>query len=649
MRRLPPTLALLATLALPGVAAARSTDDAADPAPIVRDGHAALRAGRYAEARQRYIEASTSVPDIGDWLLRRAALVTPDSAARAELYARITLPIVRARLPETEARARERAGDFRGAALRYDSLGLVVDAARMRLAARPGNVERRILRRELVEFIAARAGSPDAQAAIELLSASGLELPPDQALTVARAAARGRMAARAVALFPGAFAAGIATPEDRLAYGLALAQLGRHREALAAYTRVPRDHPAAKEAGYHRAVSLARLGLADSAIAVVMRLVQEADSGSAVAARGLFLAGDLRWRAGDSAGARRYWLELGRISPDHEAAGRAGFLAALVLWESGRAAEAAAEWRKVQARHDGPDGLAAGYWAGRAFEQLGQTPVARGLWQSVIAREPLSYYAVTSARRLGIPSWAPPAGGDQFQSYPDLDNTATRLALLRALEMTEELDWERTSLMTETSAPPERLLALADLLRRDGQPSAASALGRRALRAGAAGDTRTYRLIYPLLHEAELRQQAATAGVDPIVVAALIRQESNWEAAARSRVGALGLMQVMPATGAELARALGIKRWSADRLLDPATNIRLGTHYLASTLRRFDGNLPRALAAYNAGASRVSRWAMGAAADDPELFVERITFTETRDYVRIVQRNLALYRSLYGD
>lgn len=649
MRRFPPILALLATLAVPGVASARSTDDAADPARIVREGHAALRAGRDAEARRRYLEASTSVPDIGDWLLRRAALATPDSAARAELYARISLPIVRARLVETEARARERTGDLRGAALRFDSLGMVVDAARVRLAARPGSVERRILRRELVEFIAARAGSPEAQAAIDLVTATNLELPPDQALTVARASARGRMTARAVALFPRAIAAGIATDEDRLAYGQALAQLGRHREALSAYAKIPRGNPAATEADYQRAVSLARLGLPDSAMAVIRRLAAGADSGSTAAPRGLFLAGDLRWRAGDSAGARREWLDLERTYPGHETAGRAGFLAALILWENGRVAEAAVEWQRVHARHGGPDGLAAGYWAGRAFERLGQAPQARGLWQSVIARDSLSYYAVTSARRLEIPSWAPVAGGDHFQTYPDLEDTATRLALLRALDMNEELAWERTDLMTATSAPPERLLALADLLRRDGQPSAASALGRRALRAGAPADTRTYRLIYPLLHEEEVRQQAAAAGVDPIVVAALIRQESNWEAGARSRVGALGLMQVMPATGAELARALGIKRWSTDRLLDPATNIRLGTHYLASTLRRFDGNLPRALAAYNAGASRVSGWATGAAAADAELFVERITFTETRDYVRIVQRNLALYRSLYGD
>lgn len=648
MRRITPTLVLLATLASPGVAAARPHDGAADPERLVLDGHAALRAGRYEVARQRYLEASAGMPDIGDWLLRRAALVTPDSADRAALYARITLPIVRVRLVETEARARERAGDFAGAALRYDSLGRTVDATRVRLRVASGPAARRDLRETLVGFIAARAGNPEAQAAVDLLSSANLELPADAALVVARASTRGRLAAQAVNLYPRAIAAGIATPEDRLAYGMALAQLGRHREAITALLKVPHASAVGREAAYQRAVSLSRLGSSDSAIAVAMRLAAAADSQDLVAPRSLFLAGDLRARAGDSTGARLVWLDLVRRYPHHDAAGRGGFLAALMLWEGGRVPEAAAEWRQVHRLDAGPDGLAAGYWAGRAYEALGQVPVAHGLWRAVMARDSLSYYAVASARRLGVASWAPAPASDRFTAYADLDQASARLALLRALDMTEELGWERSHLMTESTASAERLLAAADLLRRDGQPSAAAALGRRALRAGARADSRTYRLIYPLLHEDELRQHAAATGLDPIVVAALIRQESNWEAQARSRAGALGLMQVMPATGREIARTLGVTGWTADRLLDPITNIRFGTYYLAAALRRFEGDLPRALAAYNAGASRVKTWATGAAADDSELFIERITFTETRDYVRIVQRNLALYRTLYG-
>lgn len=646
--RLTRAVVLLAALAFPGLAAARLPDGGADPERVVRDAHAALRAGRHAEARRRYIEAAAGVPDISDWLLRRAALLTPDSAGRAALYSQIRLPIVRARLLETEALARERNGDHRGAAIRYDSLGRLVDATRVRLLTAPGKEERRGLRLGLVTYIDRYAGSLQAQAAIDLLLSTDLELTPEDALTVARAAARARLAAQTVRLYPRTIAAGLATPQDRIAYGLALAQLGRHRDAIAAFMKVPADAPPAREAAYQRAVSLSRLGLGDSAVAVLRRVAITEDSDDVVAPKALFLIGDIRWRAGDTTGARASWREQVRKYPRHVDTGRAGFLAAMVLWESGRVREAAAEWEHIHLLNGSTDGLATGYWAGRSYEQLGETAHARGLWQSVMARDSLSYYAVASARRLGVASWAPAAAPDRFRSYPDLDSVATRLKLLRALDMTDELGWERTQLLTEIAPSPERLLAAADMLRRDGQPSAAIALGRRALQAGARADARTYRLIYPLLHADEIRQQSQTNGLDPVVVAALIRQESAWEPKARSRAGALGLMQVMPATGRQIAQTLGVTRWNTDLLLDPVMNIRFGTHYFGAALRKFEGDLTRALAAYNAGAGRVGGWAKGGAATDPELFVERISFVETRDYVRIVQRNLALYRALYG-
>jgi soluble lytic murein transglycosylase len=106
-------------------------------------------------------------------------------------------------------------------------------------------------------------------------------------------------------------------------------------------------------------------------------------------------------------------------------------------------------------------------------------------------------------------------------------------------------------------------------------------------------------------------------------------------------------MQVMPATGKEIARALKLPAWTTDALLDPSINIRIGTHHLSAILRRFEGDLSRALAAYNAGASRISGWNGRSDPRDSELFIERISFQETRDYVRIIERNLALYRALY--
>lgn len=604
--------------------------------PRERDGTARPRAG-----------AAVPAPVLNDWLIRRAALGTTDSTERQALYARITSPIVLARLLETEAEARERAGDYLGAALRYDSLGRVVDATRLRLARATRSAERVALRRTLIEFAESRAGSPEVLPAIDLIFSSRLSTTPQEALRLARAASRSRNAARAVTLYGRATRAGSLTPGDRLAYGLALARVGRHREAIATLGRVPAGTPQWAEAAYQRAVSLDRVGQRTAALAALKRL--GADDDSTIAARALFLVGDLHWHGHQEPAARETWLTLVRRYPLSLTAPRAAFLAALIKWEDGHGLEAAEEWERTHQVYGGVDGLAAGYWAGRAFDEVGQRRRAEGLWQSVIARDSMSYYAIASSHRLGIPPWTPAPVPDRFRSYPDLDSLSVRLARLRSMGMNTEVGWEREWLLTDRRRQPERMLAAADLLRREGYPAAAISLARRALAAGASPDARTYRLIFPLLHEEDIQAEAAAAGLDRSLIAALIRQESTWEPAAKSRAGALGLMQIMPATGREIARRLKFTQWSAEALLDPATNIRFGTYHLTGVLRRFEGNVARALAAYNAGSSRVTTWnGRGGAARDPELFVERITFTETRDYVRIIQRNRTLYEALYG-
>jgi soluble lytic murein transglycosylase len=98
--------------------------------------------------------------------------------------------------------------------------------------------------------------------------------------------------------------------------------------------------------------------------------------------------------------------------------------------------------------------------------------------------------------------------------------------------------------------------------------------------------------------------------------------------------------------GAALARSLGFPRWDPVLLYQPDVNVQLGVRHLAGAIRRYS-HPAYALAAYNAGDSRARRWSAKPGGDDPELFVERIPFTETRDYVRIILRNRELYRALY--
>jgi soluble lytic murein transglycosylase len=105
-------------------------------------------------------------------------------------------------------------------------------------------------------------------------------------------------------------------------------------------------------------------------------------------------------------------------------------------------------------------------------------------------------------------------------------------------------------------------------------------------------------------------------------------------------------MQLMPSVGKSIAASKGISPWDPAMLYQPTINIELGTSHLSGLMRRYP-NVVRALAAYNAGESRVAKWAGKAGAEDPEIFTERIPFVETRDYVRIILRNRAYYEALY--
>ena len=163
----------------------------------------------------------------------------------------------------------------------------------------------------------------------------------------------------------------------------------------------------------------------------------------------------------------------------------------------------------------------------------------------------------------------------------------------------------------------------------------------------ARGDARAYVLVYPLLHRDELLAYARANRLDPALVAAVIRQESSWNPRAVSVAGARGLMQIMPAVGQQIARARGFPVWDPALLFEPDVNLELGTAHLRASLSE-ESNRVRALAAYNAGASRVARWSRKRGVSDPELFIERIPFAETRGYVRAIQRNQDIYRSLYA-
>jgi soluble lytic murein transglycosylase len=155
------------------------------------------------------------------------------------------------------------------------------------------------------------------------------------------------------------------------------------------------------------------------------------------------------------------------------------------------------------------------------------------------------------------------------------------------------------------------------------------------------------RAIFPWPHRRAVEAEAREFGVDPLLLVALVRQESVFDPDALSPAGARGLAQLLPGTAAFTARGLDVT-FDAEWLSVPDLNLHLGAAHLAELLRRFGGRVEAAVAAYNAGMPPVARWLARPGGDDADVFIELIPYQETRGYARSVLRNRALYRALYS-
>jgi len=155
-------------------------------------------------------------------------------------------------------------------------------------------------------------------------------------------------------------------------------------------------------------------------------------------------------------------------------------------------------------------------------------------------------------------------------------------------------------------------------------------------------------LVYPAAFAPHVWQAAWENDVDPLLVLSVMRAESLFRHDAVSRAGALGLVQVMPATGARVAGLMDNSQFHVERLLEPETNIRIGTFYLGKLLDRFGGQFPLAVGAYNGGPHNIGRWLRSKQGIPLEEFIEEIAFDETRNYIKKVVRYYSIYTDLYG-
>jgi soluble lytic murein transglycosylase len=193
---------------------------------------------------------------------------------------------------------------------------------------------------------------------------------------------------------------------------------------------------------------------------------------------------------------------------------------------------------------------------------------------------------------------------------------------------------------------------LADVYVQGGEPFRANGILQREFRefvrhGGENVPPRFWQILYPLNYWDAIRSEAERRGLDPYLVASIIRQESGFEPATVSNAGAVGLMQIMPQEAARIASVAGLPSITRERLFDPFDNIAVGAAEFSQKLGRMNDNPILAIAAYNAGEGPVGRWIARTPVGDPDLFVESIAYAETRLYVKTVLRNRYEYRRIY--
>jgi len=374
-----------------------------------------------------------------------------------------------------------------------------------------------------------------------------------------------------------------------------------------------------------------------------------------------------------------YFRELQQRFPNGGRASYAHWKASWLAFRQGRTDEARQGFENQIALYPNSAEIpAALYWRARLAEEEGNPAMARAFYQKLSDRFRNYYYAEFGRQRLkglssggavsqGNPTELPPhyalldrvsplstAGKITATDPPDDNLRVARARLLSNGGLADAAVRELQAAASQEEdggswAPPE----MARVYQDGGRYDRGIEIMKRTTPNYFAVDIpdlpRPYwEALFPKAYWPDLRKYSVLNGLDPYLVASLIRQESEFNVLALSRANAVGLMQLLPKTGKTVAKQVKLKGYSAPQLYTPAVNLELGTRYFKDMVDKYNGQFEYALAAYNAGSDRVGDWLGQGHYRDPQEFVESIPFTETREYVQAILRNANVYRQLYG-
>jgi soluble lytic murein transglycosylase len=396
----------------------------------------------------------------------------------------------------------------------------------------------------------------------------------------------------------------------------------------------------------------------EGALTTLDRLVRDYPKSSA-APDALLLKAELLEGAARPAEAEKTYVKLAADYPDEDEAASALWRLGWIAWFRGNPVEATARWTRLQVARGGQSRReAATYWVGRAWERRGDRDQATRQFAQLVKDSPRTYYGLLAAKRAPAPAAAPSTGTAPFAFPADPrealqgDPRFDRSVALREVGLGEFADEELDELTRRSVGEPRRLYALSAAYVADERYHMALRILRRSFqgvaRSGGASPREFWEMFYPLGWRDALTTSAGRASLDPFLVAAVVREESSFYPRARSRVGARGLMQLMPDTGREVARARQIPFPDAEVLDQPGTNLEIGTIFFGGLFREF-GDARLAAAAYNAGPTRVREWWANRKTDDLEIWVEQIPYNETRAFVKRVMLSWQEYQRVYSE
>lgn len=463
---------------------------------------------------------------------------------------------------------------------------------------------------------------------------------------------------------------GKATPTDKPEIQLALAESlnrsGHERDAKKLLESVESTTPEIAARRLYDVGEMQRASNDDDGFLRTVDQIRQAAPTSPWLEQALLYVGNIYLLRNDYDKAIAAYREIEERFPSGARTPYAHWKAAWLTLREGRAAQAKAEFeQQIEIYPDSSEVPSALYWRGRLAEEEGDAAMASAYYQRLSERFRNFYYGPLSRERQGklkvadpphyaILDHVPPISGIEKVSDDPPPDDDLRVEKARLLENGGLLDFAIRELKAaaETDKGGWLPAETARMYQDAGRYDAAVEILKRAIPNYFAVDLSTlprsyWEALFPRPYWPDLKKFSEANGLDPYLVASLIRQESEFNPAAVSNKNALGLMQLLPGVGKTVAKQVKLKHFSAPQLFTPAINMELGTRYFRSLVDQF-GGFEYALAAYNAGDDRVKEWQSAGKYRDVQEFVESIPFTETREYVQAIMRNANVYRQLYG-